>query len=123
MKKLLVILLLVNLNVLYSQEIENTNTVKEFALKTSDIQTLKQFDWNKVKDIFKDNKATDSIKISISYVKKENADGTHPEFDNIETTVKGQQSDLNELIKTAKKLAKQIVKSEKDARKSEKRRS
>ncbi len=123
MKKLLVILLLVNLNVLYSQEIENTNTVKEFALKTSDIQTLKKFDWNKVKDIFKDNKATDSIKISIAYVKKENADGTHPEFDNIETTVKGQQSDLNELIKTAKKLAKQIVKSEKDARKSEKRRS
>ncbi len=121
MKKLLLILLLVNFNVLYSQEIENSSTVKEFALKTSDIQTLKKFNWNKVKDVFKDNKATDSITIKIAYMKTENADGTHPEFDNIETTIKGQQSELNQLIKTAKKLAKQIVKSEKDARKSEKR--
>ena len=118
MKKLILIIFFINLNLLYSQETKGLSTTKEFSLKTSDIQTLKKFNWNKLKDIFKDNKETDSIKITIAYFKNENADGTHPEFDNIETAVKGQKSELNQLIKTAKKLAKQIVQSEKDARKS-----
>jgi len=115
MKKLFVIVFLISLNLLYSQEHKSVSTSKEFTLKTSDIQTLKKFNWNKVKDIFKDNKKTDSIKITISFTNKEKPDGSHPKIDNISTEVKGQRSELNKLIRTAKKLARQIVKSEKQS--------
>ncbi len=114
MKKLLAVILLINMNLLYSQQTKPLSFTKEFTLKTSDIQTLKKFKWGKLKDVFKESKATDSIKITISFTNKDASNGIQPNIDHISTEVKGQKAELNKLIRTAKKLARQIVKSEKE---------
>ena len=110
MKKLLLILFAFTFSIVNSQEKQNaeinfTNTtVNSLKFRVDTKEELKSINWNDIKDIFLENKKSDSI--SLAFELKKNAKSKiHYSF-----IVKGKSNDIDGLISISKKAIKTLNK-------------
>jgi len=142
MKKLILITLLFSMNFLYSQNTKTGVRMKEFKIETNNVGELKNFEWRKVKKFFNQNNKNDSIKI-VLILKNDSKDNSNidvqmkritsetkgqalelnkmtPRIDvqmksiTSEIKIKGQNFELNKMIRRAKKMIKDMAETEKE---------
>ena len=116
MKKLLVIMMMIFCaGYTQAQKQKLKATVSSFSVETNSLEELKNYDWRSLKHFFKDNEKNDSIQIKIC-IKNDDSKGSNKEFklNNSSTTIKGQTYELNKMIRTVKRLTKEIIKINKE---------
>ncbi|SNR15185.1 hypothetical protein [Tenacibaculum jejuense] len=86
-----------------SKEKEPKSTTTNFELKTSSIEKLHTFNWNALKEIFKENDDDQEITIGFIYENKAQIDDTKVKIDNFEIKLSGKTSDLDKMTKKLKK--------------------
>jgi hypothetical protein len=113
MKKLIIVILLMNLYPVFGQNKVQKTAVTKFSIETDNLEELKNFKWNWVKKFFKENDKNDSIKIVLRH-KKDTPKTKNGDFqlNGVTTEINGQAFELNKMIRTAKKMVKEIVKIE-----------
>jgi len=115
MKKLLVIILVFCAGYTQAQEQKLKTTVSSFSVETNSLDELKNYDWKSLTDFFKGNEKNDSIQIKFclkndypkSSMKK-------VKLNLVSTTIKGKTYELKKMIRTAKRMSKEIIKINKD---------
>lgn len=105
MKKILLIIMIFCAGYTQEQEQKSKTTVSSFSIETNSLDELKNFDWRKVKKFFKDNEKNDSIQIDFCLKNDDDKDSNISS-----TTIKGQTHELKKMIRTAKRMTKQIIK-------------
>ena len=90
-------------------------TVSSFSVETNSLEELKNYDWKSLKHFFKDNEKNDSIQIKIC-LKDDDSKGSNNVFklNSSSTTIKGQTRDLKKIIRTTKRMIRDIVKINKE---------
>lgn len=109
MKKILVIIMIFCAGYTQAQEQKSKTTVSSFSIETNSLNELKNFDWRSVKKFFKDNEKNDSIQIKF-YLKNDKDSSKELNLNVSSTTIKGQTHELKEMIRTAKRMTKEIIK-------------
>jgi len=109
MKKILVIIMIFCAGYTQAQEQKSKTTVSSFSIETNSLNELKNFDWRSVKKFFKDNEKNDSIQIKF-YLKNDKDSSKELNLNVSSTTIKGQTHELREMIRTAKRMTKEIIK-------------
>ena len=79
-------------------KVKSDNSVTEFKLKTDNAQELKNFDWNTVSEIFKQNDGTQEISLSFALVTKSKSDNAKSTTNNFEYKLTGKTADLDKMI-------------------------
>lgn len=86
-----------------SEKIESQKAVTELKVETENLDKLKNFDWNKVKEIFQDNAPDQEITLVFAYVNKSGIDKSELLVDNFEMKLTGKTADLDKLTARLKK--------------------
>ncbi len=86
-----------------SKEKEPKSTTTNFELKTSSIEKLQTFNWNTLKEMFKENEDDQEITIGFIYENKAQIDDSKVKIDNFEIKLSGKTSDLDKMTKRLKK--------------------
>jgi len=83
-----------------SGKAEIKTSVTELKVKTENLDELKNFDWNMVKEMFQEDDAEQEITLVFAYVNKSNIDKAKIRVDNFEMKLTCKKADLE--IQTAK---------------------
>jgi hypothetical protein len=105
MKNLFLLSFLFFFNSIYSQSKESSIKANTFEIKSNSKQDLQNFDWKKVKKFFKENDQQDDISIIINYDEKSN---NKENGSVLKTEIKGKTSELNRMIRTAKRITRKL---------------
>lgn len=73
-------------------------------VETENLEELRNFDWNMVKEMFQENDAEQEITLAFAYVNKSDIDKSKVRVDNFEMKLTGKTADLEKLIARLKKL-------------------
>lgn len=73
----------------------------EFKVKTNNLDELKNFDWNKVREIFQENEKDQDITLAFAYINK-SEDKSNIRVNNFDFKVKGKTSELENLVNMSK---------------------
>jgi len=92
-----------------SEKWEKETNVIEFKMKTENLDELKNFDWNMVKEMFYEKDAEQDITLAFAYVNKSNTDNSKNRVTNFEIKLSGKMADLEQLIARLKKLFNAMV--------------
>ena len=92
-----------------SGKAETKNTLTESKVKTENLDELKNFDWNMVKEIFQENDAEQEITLVFAYVNKSNIDKSKIRVDNFEMKLTCKKGDLEKLTARLKKSLDKMV--------------
>jgi hypothetical protein len=87
-----------------SEKAETKTAVTELKVETENLDELKNFDWNMVKEMFQENDAEQEITLSFAYVNKSDIDKSKVRVDNFEMKLTGKTADLEKLTARLKKL-------------------
>jgi hypothetical protein len=97
-------------------KIESKTAVTELKVETENIDELKNFDWNMVKEMFEENDSEQEITLAFAYVNKSKIDKFKVRVDNFEIKLKGKTADLDKLTSqlrnSIKKLDEKIIKTQ-----------
>lgn len=86
-----------------NQKVETKTAVTELKVETGNLDELKNFDWNIVKDMFKENDSEQKITLAFAYVNKSEIGKPKARFDNFEMKLTGKTADLDKLTARLKK--------------------
>ena len=86
-----------------SEKVESKTAVTELKVETENLDELKNFDWNMVKDMFQENDAEQEITLAFAYVNKSEIDKSKVRVDNFEMKLTGKTADLDKLTARLKK--------------------
>lgn len=98
-----------------AQDQKLKTTVSSFSVETNNLDELKNYDWRSLKDFFKGNEKNDSIQITFC-LKNDYPKGSKKKFklNLLSTTIKGETYELKKMIRTAKRMTKEIIKINKE---------
>lgn len=88
---------------------ETKTNVMEFKVKTNNLDELKNFDWNVVKEMFQENDADQEIRLEFAYVNKSNTDKSKIRVDNFEMKLTCKKADLEKMTVRLKKSLDKMV--------------
>lgn len=115
MKKLLVIILILCAGYTHAQDKKQKTTVSSFSVETNSLDELKNYDWKSLKKFFKGNEKNDSIQIRFCLKNDDSKDSKNKFKLNLSsTTVKGKTCELRKIIRTAKRMTKELIKINKE---------
>ena len=77
--------------------------VTELKVKTENLDELINFDWDMLREMFKENDTEQEITVAFAYVNKSEVDTSKVRVDNFEMKWTGKTSDLDKLAETMKK--------------------
>ena len=86
-----------------SEKVESKTAVTELKVETENLDELKNFDWNTVKEMFQENDAEQEITLVFAYVNKSDIDKSKVRVDNFEVKLTGKTADLDKLTSRLKK--------------------
>jgi hypothetical protein len=86
-----------------NEKVKTKTAVTELKVETENLDELKNFDWDMVKEMFKENDAEQEITLTFAYVNKSEVDKSKVRVDNFEMKWAGKTSDLDKLTATMKK--------------------
>jgi hypothetical protein len=86
-----------------SEKAESKTSVTEFKVETENLDELKNFDWDMVKEMFQENDAEQEITLAFAYVNKSITDKSKIRVDNFEMKLTGKTADLDKLMARLKK--------------------
>lgn len=92
-----------------SVKVESESAVTELNVKTENLEELKNFDWNMVKEMFQENDAEQEITLAFSYVNKSEIDKSIIRVDNFEMKFTGKTADLDKLTASLKMTFDRLV--------------
>ncbi len=124
MRKLILITILLSFSSLYSQNIKTERHSKEFAIEVNNVEELKDIKWKKLKHFFKPSDKNDFIRIVI-IINNESKKSSKSkiQLNSIKSDINGQAFELNKMIRKAKKMTKEMIKTEKELSRIGKRES
>ena len=115
MKKLFVIILIFCAGYSHAQDKKQKTTVSSFSVETNNLDELKNYDWRNLKAFFKGNEKNDSIQITFCLKNDDSKDSKKKFKLNLSsTTIKGKTCELRKIIRTAKRMTKEIIKINKE---------
>jgi hypothetical protein len=85
------------------EKVELKTAVTELKVEMENLDELKNFDWDMVKEMFQENDAEQEITLAFSYVNKSEIDKTKVRVDNFEMKLTGKTADLDKLTARLKK--------------------
>lgn len=83
---------------------ESKTTVTGFKVKSENLNELKNFDWNIVKEMFQENDAEQEITLAFVYSNKSEIDKSKVRIDNFEMKLTKKTADLDKLTERLKRL-------------------
>lgn len=86
-----------------SKIVESKTAVTELKVETENLNELKNFDWNMVKELFQENDAEQEITLAFAYVNKSEIDKSKVRVNNFEMKYTGKMKDLDKLTTVLKK--------------------
>lgn len=86
-----------------SKKEESKTAVTELKVEMENLEELKNFDWNIVKEMFQENDAEQEITLAFAYVNKSEIDKSKVRVDNFEMKLTGKTADLDKLTARLKK--------------------
>ena len=86
-----------------SEKVESKTAVTELKVETENLDELKNFDWNMVKEMFQENDAEQVITLEFAYVNKSDIDKSKARVNNFEMKLTGKTADLDKLTSRLKK--------------------
>lgn len=86
-----------------SEKAETKTVVTELKVETENLDKLKNFDWNMVKEMFQNNDAEQEITLAFAYVNKSKLEKSKVRVDNFEMKLTGKTADLDKLTARLKK--------------------
>ena len=86
-----------------NEKVETKTAVTELKVETENLDELKNFDWNMVKEMFQENDAEQEITLAFAYVNKSEIDKSKVRVDNFEMKLTGKTADLDKLTARLKK--------------------
>jgi hypothetical protein len=92
-----------------SGKAETKTNVTEFKVKTDNLDELKNFDWNLVKEMFQENDADQEITLAFAYVNKSNIDKSKIRVNNFEMKLTCKKADLEKQTAGLKKSLDKMV--------------
>jgi tRNA A37 N6-isopentenylltransferase MiaA len=78
-------------------------------VETENLDELKNFDWNMVKEMFQENDTEQEITLAFAYVNKSNIDKSKIRVDNFKMKLTCQKTDLEKLTAILKKSFDEMV--------------
>ena len=78
-----------------SINIESKTAVTELKVKTENLDELKNFDWNMIKEMFQENDSEQEITLAFTYINKSEIDKSIIRVDNFEMRLTGKTADLD----------------------------
>ena len=92
-----------------SGKAETKTNVTEFKVKTDNLDELKNFDWNVVKEMFQENDADQEITLAFAYVNKSNIDKSKNRVNDFEMILTCKKADLEKQTTGLKKSLDKMV--------------
>ena len=92
-----------------SGKTETKTSVTELKVKTDNLDEIKNFDWNMVKEIFQENDADQEITLAFAYVNKSHIDKSKNQVDNFEMKLTCKKADLEKQTARLKKSLDKMV--------------
>lgn len=86
-----------------SENVESKTVVTELKVETENLDELKNFDWEMVKEMFQENDAEQEITLAFAFVNKSEIDESKVRVDNFEMKLTGKTADLDKLTARLKK--------------------
>jgi len=86
-----------------NKKVELKTAVTELKVKTENLEELKNFDWNIVEEMFKENDAEQDISLAFAFENKSEIDNPKVRVDNFEMKLTGKTADLYKLTARLKK--------------------
>jgi len=86
-----------------SAKVEKKIVVTNLKVKTGNLDELKNFDWNMVKEIFQKNDPEQKITLAFAYVNKSEIDKSKAQVNHFEMKLTGKTADLDNLTAKLKK--------------------
>jgi actin-related protein len=86
-----------------SKVIETKTAVTELKVETENLDELKNFDWEMVKEMFQENDENQEIILAFAYVNKSEIDKSKVRVVNFEMKLTGKTADLDKLTARLKK--------------------
>ena len=86
-----------------NKKVESKTAVTELKVEAENLDELKNFDWNMVKEMFQENDAEQEITLAFAYVNKSEIDKSKVRVDNFEMKLTGKTADLDKLTSRLKK--------------------
>ncbi|EGV42837.2 hypothetical protein BZARG_3035 [Bizionia argentinensis JUB59] len=86
-----------------STVIETNSAVTQLNVEATNLDDLKNFDWEMVKEMFQENDKNQEITLAFAYVNKSEVDKSKIRVDNFEMKVTGKTADLDKLTTRLKK--------------------
>lgn len=86
-----------------NKKVESKTAVTELKVETENLDELKNFDWNMVKEMFQENDAEQEITLAFAYVNKSEIDKSKVRVDNFKMKLTGKTADLDKLTAKLKK--------------------
>ncbi len=87
-----------------SNKMDSKTAVTEIKVEAENLDELKNFDWNVVKEVFLENDTEQEITLVFAYVNKSEIDKSKVRVDNFEIKLTGKTADLDKLISRLKNL-------------------
>jgi hypothetical protein len=81
----------------------------ELKVKTNNLDELKNFDWNTVREIFHENEKDQDITLAFAYINKSEVDKSKIRVDNFDFKFKGKTSELENLVNMSKKMIDKLI--------------
>lgn len=86
-----------------SEKVESKTAVTKLKVETENFNELKNFDWDMVKEMFKENDSEQKITLAFAYVNKSEIDKSKVRVDNFEMKLTGKTADLDKMTARLKK--------------------
>jgi len=80
-----------------NKAIKTKTAVTELKVETENLDELKNFDWNMVKEMFQENDAEQEITLAFAYINKSEIDKSKVRVDNFEMKLTGKTADIDKL--------------------------
>jgi hypothetical protein len=94
-----------------SQKVESKTAVTELKVETENLNELKNFDWNMVKEMFAENDSEQEITLAFAYANKtEVTDKSKVSIDDFEFKIVGKIADIENMIKSTKSSVEKFIK-------------
>ena len=87
-----------------SKEVESKTAVTELKVEAENLDELKNFDWNMIKEMFQDNDPKQEITLAFAYVNKSEIDKSKVRVNDFKIKFTGKTTDLDKLTARLKKL-------------------
>ena len=86
-----------------SKTLESKSAITELKVETENLDELKNFNWDMIKEMFQENDENQEITLAFTFVNKSEIDKTKVRLDNFEFKVTGKTSELENLTSKLKK--------------------